>query len=365
MEEYTLKTIENYGWNESWNTAWSDQLTNEKLHASVAGRVLLEHKHMYRVVTNDGEWLASLSGSFKHLAHERRDYPAVGDWVAVEKMPGEEKGIIHSILPRTSIFSRKVAGTATIEQIVAVNVDIVFLVMSLNLDFNVRRLERYMIAAWDSGANPVIVLTKKDVCDEPQPYIEQAEAVAFGVPIHVVSSVTGEGIAELQELLKDGKTAALLGSSGVGKSSLTNALCGEEVMAVKEIREDDDKGRHTTTHRELFRMPGGGLLIDTPGMREFQMWDNSESLDAGFKDVEELANSCRFNDCQHDGQPGCSVQEALDNGSLSQERYASYEKLKRELAYIERKADAAARKAELGKWKQITKDARKRPVKKR
>jgi len=365
QEEYTLKKIENYGWNESWESKWKDQSTNEKLQASVVGRVLLEHKHMYRVVTNDGEWLASLSGSFKHQAHERRDYPAVGDWVAIEKMPGEEKGIIHGILPRTSVFSRKAAGLTTAEQIVAVNVDIVFLVMSLNQDFNVRRLERYMVAAWDSGANPVIVLTKKDICDDPQTYIEQAEAVAFGVPIHMVSSVTGEGIDALQEMLSEGKTAALLGSSGVGKSSLTNALCGEEVMAVKEIREDDDKGRHTTTHRELFRMPGGGLLIDTPGMREFQMWDNSESLDTGFKDVEELANSCRFNDCQHTGQPGCAVQEALDNGSLTRERYASYEKLKRELAYIERKADAVARKAELGKWKQITKDARKRPAKKK
>ena len=360
-----MKTVEKYGWNDSWKTKWTDQPTNEKLQSSVYGRVLLEHKHMYRVVTNDGEWLGSLSGSFKHQALERRDYPAVGDWVAIEKMPGEEKGIIHSILPRTSIFSRKAAGLTTVEQIVAVNVDIVFLVMSLNLDFNVRRLERYMIAAWDSGANPVIVLTKKDVCPYPQSYVEQAEAVAFGVPIHVVSSVTGEGVAELQELLKDSKTAALLGSSGVGKSSLTNALCGVKVMAVNSIREDDDKGRHTTTHRELFHMPGGGLLIDTPGMREFQMWDNSESLEAGFKDVEELANACRFNDCQHSGQPGCAVSEALENGSLTRERYASYEKLKRELAYIERKADAVARKAELGKWKQITKDMRKHPTKKR
>ena len=165
--------------------------------------------------------------------------------------------------------------------------------------------------------------------------------------------------------MKDGKTAALLGSSGVGKSSLTNALCGEDVMNVQNIREDDDKGRHTTTHRELFHMPGGGLLIDTPGMREFQLWDNSESLDAGFKDVEQIAETCRFNDCQHNGQPGCAIEEALNNGSLSRERYASYEKLKKELAFMERKADLAAQKAERSKWKQITKDSRKRPVKKR
>ncbi|WP_019414760.1 ribosome small subunit-dependent GTPase A [Paenisporosarcina sp. TG20] len=360
-----MKIIENYGWNKSWETKWMIQSLNEKLQESVAGRVLLEHKHMYRVVTNDGEWLSSLSGSFKHQAQDRRDFPAVGDWVAVEKMPGEEKGIIHSVLPRTSLFSRKVAGGATTEQIIAVNVDIVFLIMSLNQDFNVRRLERYIIAAWDSGANPVIVLTKKDVCNDLQTYVEQAESVAFGVPIHVVSSVTCEGISKLQELLKEGKTAALLGSSGVGKSSLVNVLCGEEVMAVQNVRENDDKGRHTTTHRELSRLPGGGLLIDTPGMREFQMWDNSESLDTGFQDVELLAESCRFNDCQHDGQPGCAVKEALENDSLPSERYASYVKLKRELAFIERKADAAAQKAERGKWKQITKDMRKRPLKKR
>lgn len=360
-----MKTIKQYGWNDSLETKWNEQIRSEKRGKMVAGRVLLEHKHMYRVVTDQGEWLGTLSGNFKHNAQQRRDYPAVGDWVGIEQMPGEEKGIIHSILPRNSLFSRKVAGETTVEQIVAVNVDYVLLVMSLNLDFNLRRLERYMIAAWDSGANPVIVLTKKDLCNDPETYIEQAEAVAFDVPIYVVSSVTGEGITELQDLLKDGKTAALLGSSGVGKSSLTNALCGEDVMNVQNIREDDDKGRHTTTHRELFHMPGGGLLIDTPGMREFQLWDNSESLDAGFKDVEQIAETCRFNDCQHNGQPGCAIEEALNNGSLSRERYASYEKLKKELAFMERKADLAAQKAERSKWKQITKDSRKRPVKKR
>ncbi len=360
-----MKTIKHYGWNDSWETKWNEQIRSEKRGKMVAGRVLLEHKLMYRVVTDQGEWLGTLSGNFKHNAQQRRDYPAVGDWVGIEQMPGEEKGIIHSILPRNSLFSRKVAGDTTVEQIVAVNVDYVLLVMSLNLDFNLRRLERYMIAAWDSGANPVIVLTKKDLCNDPEIYIEQAEAIAFGVPIYVVSSVTGEGITELQNLLKEGKTAALLGSSGVGKSSLTNALCGEDVMNVQTIREDDDKGRHTTTHRELFHMPCGGLLIDTPGMREFQLWDNSESLDAGFKDVEQIAETCRFNDCQHNGQPGCAIEEALKNGSLSRERYASYEKLKKELAFMERKADLAAQKAERSKWKQITKDSRKRPIKKR
>jgi ribosome biogenesis GTPase len=365
LEELILKTIKQYGWNDNWETKWNEQIFSDKREKMIAGRVILEHKHMYRVVTDQGEWLATLSGNFKHNANQRRDFPAVGDWIGIEQMPGEEKGIIHSILPRSSLFSRKVAGDTTVEQIVAVNVDYVLLVMSLNLDFNLRRLERYMIAAWDSGANPVIVLTKKDVCSDPESYVEQAESVAFGVPIYTVSSVTGEGISELQDLLKDGKTSALLGSSGVGKSSLTNALCGEDVMSVQNIREGDDKGRHTTTHRELFLMPGGGLLIDTPGMREFQLWDNSESLDTGFKDVEQIAESCRFNDCQHNGQPGCAIEDALNNGALSHERYASYEKLKKELAYMERKSDQVAQKAERNKWKQVTKDSRKRPIKKK
>lgn len=360
-----MTILNDFGWNENWISKWEESLSNEKLTNCIPGRVLLEHKHMYRVITESGEWLATCSGAFQHAATERRDFPAVGDWVAIEKMPGEEKGIIHSVLPRTSLFSRKVAGTTTAEQIVAVNVDVALLVTSLNQDFNVRRLERYLLAAYDSGSSPVIVLTKKDVCEDPLPYIEEAASIAYGVPIYAVSSVTGEGIDELQKLLTGGKTAALLGSSGVGKSSLTNALSGIEVMAVHDIREDDAKGRHTTTHRELIKLPLGGLMIDTPGMREFQLWDNSDSLDVSFKDVDEIADRCRFRDCEHGNEPGCAVQEALADGTLAEDRYNSYLKLKKELAFIERKADAAAQRAERNKWKQLTKEAKKRPTKKR
>lgn len=360
-----MTILNDFGWNENWISKWEESLSNEKLTNCIPGRVLLEHKHMYRVITEFGEWLATCSGAFQHAATERRDFPAVGDWVAIEKMPGEEKGIIHSVLPRTSLFSRKVAGTTTAEQIVAVNVDVVLLVTSLNQDFNVRRLERYLLAAYDSGSSPVIVLTKKDVCEDPFPYIEEAASIAYGVPIYAVSSVTGEGIDELQKLLTGGKTAALLGSSGVGKSSLTNALSGIEVMAVQDIREDDAKGRHTTTHRELIKLPLGGLMIDTPGMREFQLWDNSDSLDVSFKDVDAIADRCRFRDCEHGNEPGCAVQEALADGTLAEDRYNSYLKLKKELAFIERKSDAAAQRAERNKWKQLTKEAKKRPTKKR
>lgn len=351
-----MNLIEQYGWNATWQ---------EKISATgIPGRITLEHKNIYRVVTDRGDWLSTLSGKFRH-EHLHSEFPAVGDWVMVEQMPGEEKGIIHTVLPRTSQFSRKAAGETSDIQLIAVNVDYVFLVMSLNKDFNIRRLERYLIAAWDSGANPVIVLTKKDQCLDLQPFLNDLETVAFGIPAFAVSSVTGEGIGELQKLLSPNLTGALLGSSGVGKSSLINALSGSDLMAVQDIREDDSKGRHTTTHRELVRLPLGGLLIDTPGMREFQLGDYEEGVESGFSDVEQFADDCRFRDCQHGDEPGCRVREALLNGELHQERYRSYNKLKRELAHIERKSDAAAQKAERGKWKQITKDYRKRPIKKR
>lgn len=341
-----LNLIEQYG----WNSKWEEKMSNKGL----VGRVLLEHKHSYRVITNEGEWLCSLSGKFK-FDHNREAYPAVGDWVVLEQMPGEEKGIIQQVLPRQSQFSRKVAGTTTEIQLVAVNVDYVFLVMSLNHDFNVRRLERYLLAAWDSGATPVVVLTKKDACEQVDYFISEVETIAFGVNVFAVSSVTGEGIDDLAALLVNGKTGALLGSSGVGKSSLINALSGEDVMEVSDIRADDSKGRHTTTHRELSLLPGGGLLIDTPGMREFQLWDSSEGISNSFQDIEELAIECRFRDCQHKKEPGCAIQEAIRTGLLKEDRYVSYVKLLRELAHIERKNNLAAQKTERDKWKQVSK----------
>lgn len=329
--------------------------TNHKL----VGRVMLEHKHSYRVMTEQGELLASVSGNFAFHAFTRKDYPAVGDFVLVEKMPGEARAIIHELFERKSKFTRKMAGSEVDEQIVAANVDIVCLVMSVNADFNVRRLERYLVAAWDSGATPVIVLTKADLCDDVEHYEKEVEAIAFGVEIIVVSAVTGQGIDALQAVLAAGKTAALLGSSGAGKSTLTNALLHSEQMKVSHIREDDAKGRHTTTHRELVVLQSGACLIDTPGMRELQLWDQGDSLATSFSDVEALAKQCRFRDCTHKKEPQCAVQQAVANGELEQARLTSYFKLQRELLYIEKKTNTDALLAEKRKWKQVSKQVKK------
>ena len=338
-----------------FNPFFKEQLTEEQCKGKNVGRVMLEHKHSYRVWTENGEWLASVSGAFAFQAFSRTDYPAVGDFVLVEQMPGEERAVIHHLFERSSKFVRKMAGREVDEQIVAANVDFVLLVMSLNADFNVRRLERYIVAAWDSGATPVVVLTKADVCEEVDEFVREVESVTFGVDVFVVSAVTGEGLNELRALLVDGKTAALLGSSGAGKSTLTNALLYTSQMKVSAIREDDAKGRHTTTHRELVVLPSGACLIDTPGMRELQLWDQSDSLHTGFADIEELAEGCRFRDCTHKGEPGCAVEGAVDEGRLN-----SYFKLQRELAYMEQKSDAAAKLAEKRKWKQISKSLKKK-----
>lgn len=346
-----------------FSTYFEEQLTafkeESKLANCVPARVTLEHKHSYRVLAEEGEWLATVAGHFAYTSQAREDYPAVGDWVLVEKMAGEEKAIIHKLFNRKSVFSRKVAGQEIKEQIVASNVDIVLLVMSLNADFNIRRLERYLVAAWDSGAKPVIVLTKADLCEDITSMVREVELVAFGVDIFVTSARSGEGIEAIQTLFTEGVTGALLGSSGAGKSTLMNALSGEELMKVSGIREDDAKGRHTTTHRELIVLPSGGCLIDTPGMRELQLWDQSESLSSSFRDIEEFAAACRYRDCTHHMEPHCAVQQAISDGALEQSRLQSYFKLQKELAFIERKTNIQAKLNEQRKWKQIAKGMKK------
>jgi ribosome biogenesis GTPase / thiamine phosphate phosphatase len=337
-----------------WNEFFEEGFTTYKEQGFEVGRVTLEHKKIYRVFTEHGELLAEVSGKLRFNAMEREDYPAVGDWVVISARPEEQKATIHAVLPRKSKFSRKAAGLTTEEQIVATNVDTIFLVNALNADFNVRRIERYILSAWESGANPVVILNKADLCDDIEEKIEEVEAVAFGVPIHSISAEKNEGIDQLSPYIYEGQTIALLGSSGVGKSTLTNTLIGHQKQEVKEIREGDDRGRHTTTHRELLILDQGGILIDTPGMRELQLWDADNGLSQSFSDVEALAENCRFRDCTHKKEPGCAVQTAISDGSLDSDRYNSYVKLQKELAFLERKESQRAALAEKAKWKQIS-----------
>jgi ribosome biogenesis GTPase len=322
---------------------WSDQLESEfEPHAAagcVPGRVAVEHRGGYVVYAENGEQRAEVAPKLRSRAKGRADFPAVGDWVALGG------GFVHAVLPRRTKFSRKIAWSEVDEQVVAANVDVVFLVTAFGHDFNVRRLERYLVMAWESGAEPVILITKSDLADDVERPVLEAESVAFGVPIHAVSAVTGEGLDAVRAHLRPGRTAALLGSSGVGKSTLVNCLAGEELLATAEIR-SDGRGRHTTTHRELVLLPDGGLVLDTPGMRELQLWESAEGLGEAFTDVEALAAQCRFSDCAHRSEPGCAIRRALVSGELDRGRYASYEKLKRELHRLEIRLDKRARAEE-------------------
>ena len=328
--------------------AWAEELRGT--HA--VGRILSQEKGMYRLVGEDGEQWAEVSGTLRYRAQRASDFPAVGDFVVFDRGETEGHAVIHRILPRKSVFLRKAAGTAHTEQVVAANIDTVFLCMSLNQDFNIRRLERYLSAAWDSGAVPVIVLTKSDLCADLEPYLRAVEQSAVGTELVVTSGVEQDGFEKLLPYVQEGKTVAFLGSSGVGKSTLINRLLGEERLATNGLR-NDDKGRHTTTRRELFLLKQGGMVMDTPGMRELGLWESGEGLDQSFADIEGLAERCRFRDCSHQREPGCAVRQAILQGELSEERWRSYQKLKAETRYTEQTEAYLAEKKQ--KFKQIAK----------
>jgi len=306
------------------------------------GRVIVQQRGLYVLATETGDVTARLSGRFVHEA-DAGMHPVAGDWVAADIRPDEASATIQYVLPRRSAFVRKAAGGGHTAQIVAANVDVAFIVASLNGDLNARRIERYLATAWDSRASPVIVLTKADLCHDHAAHVARIEAIAFGVPVHAVSVVTGQGLAALGESFAVGQTAVLLGSSGVGKSSLVNALCGTALMTTQAIREDDARGRHTTTHRQLILLPNGRLVLDTPGMRELGLWEVDAGVATTFADIEALAPLCRFKDCTHGPEPGCAVQAAIAGGALDQGRLRSYAKLQRELARDARKDQSAAR----------------------
>lgn len=329
---------------------WNAALAMELEPGLVPGRVTAAHRAAYDVQTEHDLVRTRLPG---RLLHENADV-AVGDWVGI----GD--GLIRAVLARSSALVRNAAGRATMAQTLAANIDVAFIVSSLGPELEPRRIERYLVTIWESGATPEIVLTKADRLDDPSPMVAEVEAVALGVPVHVVSSVTGQGLDALRARIQPGTTAVLVGSSGVGKSTLVNRFVGHERMAVKEVRADDE-GRHTTSHRELILLPGGGVVIDTPGIRELQLWDASEGgMGETFADVEELAGECRFNDCTHTSEPGCAVLAAIASGALSEERLQSWRKLQRELRAIAARHDHLLRKEETRKWKLLGKEGKAR-----
>ena len=340
-----------------WNHFFEKKFKGYHEQGYLPGRIAVEHKHIYNVYTESGELQAEVSGKFHYQALKKADFPAVGDWVVLKTRPNEQKAIIHELLPRKSKFSRKVAGLRSDEQIVAANIETVFLLNSLNNDFNVRRIERYLTLIWESGAKPVIVLNKADLCHDLEDKLLEVEAIAFGIPVHVVSCKDGRGLEELNQYLKKGETIAFLGSSGVGKSTLINLILGNNKQKTGAVR-NDQKGKHTTTHRELILVPGGALVIDTPGMREIQLRDSEQGSNKTFKDIESLASQCRFNDCLHETEPGCAVKEAIEKGVITKERLKSYRKLQREIAYQEFRQTQKADSMEKEKWRDISRYAK-------
>jgi ribosome biogenesis GTPase len=328
------------------------------------GRVAVEHRGALVLLTGEGEIRATVPGRLRHRAASPLDLPAVGDWVAYRPGAQGDGAVVEAVLPRRTAFVRKTAGFESVEQVVAANVDVVFCVTSLVDDLSARRLERYLTLAWESGAEPVVVLTKADLCRNVEAAVAHVSGVTFGVPVHVVSAVTGEGMDELSAHLAGGRTATLVGTSGVGKSTLVNRLCGSERLATAAVR-SDGRGRHTTTHRELVVLDSGGCLIDTPGMRELVLWDAEEGLDRAFEDVDDLARGCRFSDCEHHTEPGCAVREAIATGALDAARLESFRHLQRELRYLEIRHDARARSEERKRWQATSKEGRERAQQKR
>ncbi len=346
-----------------WDAGFQQHFQERTAPGSIPGRVSSEHRGAYEVMTESGILLAEISGKFRNQAGTDSRFPAVGDWVVIVPLSDEAKGIIHAILPERSRFSRqsaggrqRLSGGRTQEQVLAVNVDTVFIVGALDQgrSSNRRRIERYLTLAWNSGATPVVVLNKSDLCPDVAGFLRSLEPSTAGVDVHAVSAKEGTDLEALGRYLRPGKTVAFLGSSGVGKSALINALLGYERQEVSDVRERDRTGRHTTTTRELILVPGGGVVIDTPGMREIQMWADEEDLGEAFEDIAELASQCRFKDCQHQAEPGCAVKAALDNGDLDPNRFENFQKLQREVRYHEARETGSVRLQEKLRWRKVS-----------
>jgi ribosome biogenesis GTPase len=329
-----------------WTAALAEALAPHAAQGLVPARVSIAYGATFRVMTADGDYLADVTGRMRHGALGRRDLPAVGDWVAVKPTTiAGGRATIQAILPRTSIFSRKAAGTDTTEQILATNVDVALLMTAFDQDLNLRRLERYLALTWEAGATPVILVNKSDLTDQVEALRGEVDRIALGVPVHAISARRGEGLDALAPLLVAGKTLVVLGSSGVGKSTLFNRLMGEDYFRTREVRDDDHRGRHTTTHRELVVLPSGAILIDTPGMRELQLWSAEAGMVEAFDDIASLAADCYFADCRHDTEPKCAVKQAVDDGRLPAERLGNFHKLRAEQAALLARQDTLAQQA--------------------
>ena len=341
-----------------WGPFFSEAFAPFEKEGLVPGRVTREHRGLYRAQAEDGEWVAELAGRLRHEARGRADLPAVGDWVALRRPAQGLRATIQGVLPRRSRFARKMAGEEHDAQVAAANVDTVFLVTGLDRDYNLRRIERYLVLAWESGAQPVVLLNKADLRDDAEAACAQVEAVASGAPVHLIAARAGRGLEALVPYLQPRQTIALLGSSGAGKSTLLNRLAGTE-QATREVRKSDSRGRHTTTHRQIFVLPSGALMVDTPGMRELQLWEAESGLDAAFDDVEALAASCRFGDCAPEAEPGCAVRAAVEEGRLDAGRFASFCKLRREGARVALEQDKRARSDAIRRVRSLHRAARK------
>ncbi|HVF49847.1 MAG TPA: ribosome small subunit-dependent GTPase A [Pyrinomonadaceae bacterium] len=352
-------SLDKYG----WDAFFAESFAPLARDGYAAGRVFLQHNKIYMLYAEAGELAAEVAGKMEYEASGPDDFPAVGDWVAIRTRKDERKATIHEILPRRSKFSRKVAGSRTDEQIVAANVDTLFLVTGLDNDFNLRRIERYLLMASESGARAVVVLNKADVAEDVEAKVREVRAIASDAPVLLMSAKESEGVEQLLPYTGAGQTVSLIGSSGVGKSTIINKLLGTEKQKVSEVRASDERGKHTTTHRELLLLPTGGLIIDTPGMRELQLLVREHGLRDTFEDIEALMSRCYFSDCGHKTEPDCAVREALATGELDAERYSNYQKMQAEmdaLAAKQARGLAALKKEKMKKIHQELKKHKKR-----
>lgn len=346
--------IQDLGWDPNFEALWIECRSEECAPA----RVVSQQRGLWRVAGDFGECWAEASGKLRTESEEGGDWPAVGDWVSTEIRPGQTNALVQHVVPRRSRFARKVAGKRIAEQVIAANIDLAFIVAALDGDFNIRRIERYVAQCWESGARPAIVLNKADECAESRERAAEIEGIAMSVPVFLISAKTGEGLGALETSFKKGQTIVLLGSSGAGKSTLVNRLLREERQRTHAVRESDSRGRHATTSRELFLLPGGAMIIDTPGLRELQLWNAAHGLSQTFAEVDELAAQCRFRDCRHRNEPGCAVQSALASGILETRRLESWRKLQREQEFLQRKTDPEIRHAEKKRIKVIMRQVR-------